>query len=114
MPAVSLATLPSIPYVYSGTTPSTHDTCQLVTLPLRTGVHLIIHNRDKASKNLRISFDATLTQDGAAPATYLTIEEPLSIPISRHAASGFQPSVALALFSSHASTNYELIFVPMP
>lgn len=114
MPAVSLATLPSIPYVYSGTTPGTADTCQLITLPNRTGIHLTVHNRDKASKTLRISFDATLTQDGAAPATYFTVGEPLSIPINHHSASGFQPSVTLALFSGSASTNYELIFVPMP
>lgn len=114
MPAVSLATLTSIPYVYAGTTPSTADTCQIITLPNRTGVSLTIHNRDKASKTLRISFDATLTQGGAAPATYFTVGEPLVIPINHHASSGFQPSMTLALFSAHASTNYELLFVPTP
>jgi hypothetical protein len=113
VPAVSLATLPSIPYVYSGTTPSSADTCQIITLPNRTGVHLTIHNRDKASKSLRISFDSTLVQDGAAPSMFFTVGEPLSIPINHHATSGFQPSVTLALFSAHASSNYELIFVPM-
>ena len=112
MPAVSLASLPSIPYVYSATTPAVANTVQLLTLPNRTGVRLIIHNRDKATKTLRISFDSSLTQDGASPSMYFTIGEPLEIHLNHAATSGFQHSVTLALFSGHSSTNYELIFMP--
>jgi hypothetical protein len=112
MPAVSLASLPSIPYVYSGTTPASANTVQLITLPNRTGVLLVIHNRDKAAKTLRISFDETLTQDGAAPSVFFTVEDPLEIHMNHAATSGFQHSVTLALFSGHSSTNYELIFMP--
>lgn len=107
-----MASLPSIPYVYSGTTPASANTVQLITLPNRTGVLLVIHNRDKASKTLRISFDATLTQDGAAPSVFFTVEDPMQIHMDHATISGFQHSVTLALFSSHASTNYELIFMP--
>ena len=112
MPAVSLTTLPSIPYVYSGTTSASANTCQIITVPNRTGVRLIIHNRDKASKTLRISFDATLTQDGAAPSMYFTVEDPVEIHMNHSAVSGYQHSVTLALFSGHSSTNYELLFMP--
>jgi hypothetical protein len=112
MAAVNLATLPAIPYVYSGTTPGVVNTCQLITVPSVPGVSILIHNRDKASKTLRVSFDATLTQDGAAPSMWFTIEEPLEIKADSSAHSGFQPAHTLALFSAHASTNYEIIFVP--
>ena len=67
MPAVNVSNLPTIPYVYSGTTPATINTCQLVTIPNVPGVAVILHNRDKASRELRISFDPALTQGGAAP-----------------------------------------------
>jgi hypothetical protein len=53
MPAVSLSSLPAIPYVYSGTTPAAVNTCQLITVPNVPGVSIVIHNRDKASKALR-------------------------------------------------------------
>jgi hypothetical protein len=112
MSAVSLASLPTIPYVYSATTAAVVNTVQLVTLPNRTGVRLIIHNRDKASKALRISFDPSLTQDGAAPSMYFTIGEPLEIHLNHAATSGYQHAVTLALFSNSASTNYELMFMP--
>lgn len=113
MPAVNLTTLPTIPYVYSGTTPAVINTCQLITIPHVPGVSIIIHNRDKASKTLRVSFDPTLTQDGAAPAMFFSIETPLEIKADSAAHSGFQPASVLALFSAHASTNYEIIFIPV-
>ena len=112
MPAVNLELLPTIPYVYSGTTPSTTNTCQLVTIPSVPGVGVTIHNRDKASKSLRVSFDPTLTQDGAAPAMFFTVETPLQIKADSAAHSGFQSAHVLALFSAHANTNYEIIFTP--
>ena len=112
MPAVSLTTLANIPYVYSGTTPSTPNTCQLVSLPTTSGVTLIVHNRDKASRALRVSFDPTLTQGGASPAMFFSIGDPLIFPANHASASGFQPASTLALFSDSASVNYELLFVP--
>ena len=112
MAAQNLATLPTIPHVHSGTTPSSTNTCQLVTVPASNGITLIIHNRDKASKALHISWDPSLTQGGAAPSTYFTVGEPVSITLDHSAASGFVSSTQLALFSSSASVNYELLFVP--
>lgn len=112
MSAQNLSTLSHIPHVHSGTTPASVNTCQIVTVPNANGVHLIVHNRDKASKTLRISWDPSLTQDGAAPSSYFTIGEPVTIPLNHAPASGFLQSTQLALFSNSASVNYELIFVP--
>lgn len=112
MPAVSLTALPTIPYVYSGTTPATPDTCQLVTVPSIPGVTILLHNRDKANHPLRLSWDTTLTQDGAAPAMWFSIDDTIAIKCDSAAHSGFQPAVTLALFSDAASVNYELMFIP--
>lgn len=112
MSAVNLSTLPTIPYVYSGTTPAGANTCQLVTVPHVPGVAIVIHNRDKASKELRISFDPALTQGGAAPSMFFTIGEPLQIKADSAAHSGFQSASVLALFSPNTNTNYEIIFIP--
>jgi len=111
MPAVSLTTLPSIPYVFSGNT-GTANTCQIVTLPNRSGVVLVIHNRDQEQKPLRISFDATLTQDGEAPNIYFSIGDPLRIEMNSASFSGYPHSGTLALFSSQPNVNYELLFMP--
>lgn len=112
MPAVNLSTLPGIPFVHSGTTPSSVNTCQLVQLPSVPGVAIILHNRDKSSKALRVSFASTLTQDGAAPSEFFTVGEPLQIKADSSAHSGFQGAHTLALFSDSASVNYEIIFIP--
>jgi len=112
MPAVNLALLPGIPYVYSGTTPSTINTCQLVTLPSVSGVTILLHNRDKAAKALRVSFGSTLTQGGAAPSEFFTDNDPIQIKADSSAASGFQLASTLALFSDSASVNYEILFIP--
>jgi len=113
MPAVTLSTLPAIPYVYSGTTPAAVNTCQIITVPAVPGVSIIIHNRDKASKALRMSYDSTLTQDGASPSMFFTVGEPVIIKADSSAHSGFQPAQKLALFSDSASVNYELLFLPV-
>ena len=110
MPAINLATLPSLPYVYSLTTPATNNTCQLVTLPNVPGVMVTIHNRDKASKSLRTSYDSTLTQGGAAPAMYAVIDTPDTYYLDGTGWSGFPAASQLALFSDSASVNVELIF----
>jgi hypothetical protein len=112
MPAVTLTTLPGIPYVYSGTTPAAVNTCQLIALPSVPGVGIVIHNRDKASKPLRISFASSLTQDGAAPSLFFTIGDPIQIKADSSAHSGFQGAHTLALFSDSASVNYEILFIP--
>ena len=110
MPAISLVKLPTLPYVYSTTTPATINTCQLITLPNVTGVNVTIHNRDKASKTLRISYDTTLTQGGAAPAMYYTIDSDISTTLDKAALSGFTGANTLAVFSDSASVNVELLF----
>ena len=110
MPAIDLSNLPSLPYVYALTTPATINTCQLITLPNRPGVMLTLHNRDKASKSLRISYDSTLTQGGAAPAMYATINDPEGYYLDGTGWSGFAAASQLAIFSDSASVNCELVF----
>ena len=112
MPAIDLSVLPGIPYVYSGTTPATTNTCQLVALPAVPGVAIIVHNRDKASKALRVSFSPSLTQDGASPSMFFTIEDPIEIKADSSHHSGFQGAHTLALFSNSSAVNYELLFIP--
>jgi hypothetical protein len=111
MPAVNLATLPTIPYVYSGTTTATINKCQIVTLPSGT-VGLTVHNRDKAAKALRISFATDLVQDGNAPAVFFTVNDPLLLDLGPAARVGFPAPTQLAVFSGEASVNYELLFRP--
>ena len=110
MPAIDLSNLPNIPYVYSGSTPATVNTCQLIIVPNRPGVVLTIHNRSKATKELRMSFDPTLTQGGAAPATWFTIDVSHEIYIDGAAWSGFTGNYTMAFFSDSASVIYELLF----
>lgn len=111
MPAVNLATLPTIPYVYSATTTATVNKCQIITLPSGT-VGLTVHNRDKTTKSLRISFASDLTQDGTSPAVFYTVDVPLVLDLGPAARVGFPAPTQLALFSDSASVNYELLFRP--
>ena len=111
MPAVALTTLPTIPYVYSGTTTSTVNKCQIVQIAT-SGVSLTVHNRDKASKTLRMSFDPALVQDGNAPTVFFSVDSPLVLDFAPSAASGFPAVTQLVLFSDSASVNYEMIFSP--
>jgi hypothetical protein len=111
MPAVNLATLPTIPYVYSATTTATINKCQIVTLPSGT-IGLTVHNRDKASKALRISFATDLVQDGNAPAVFFTVNDPTLLDLGPAARVGFPAPTQIALFSDSASVNYELLFRP--
>jgi hypothetical protein len=111
MPAVSLTTLPTIPYVYSATTTATINKCQIITLP--TGIYgLTVHNRDKATKALRVSFASDLVQDGTSPAVFFTVDDPLLIDLGANARTGFPAVTQLALFSDSASVNYEVLFRP--
>lgn len=112
MPAVDLRTLPTIPYIYSATTTATVNKCQIVQIPTSGGVSLTAHNRDKASKTLRMSFDPALVQDGNAPSVFFTVDSPLVLELGPAAASGFPAPTQLVLFSDSASVNYELIFSP--
>jgi len=111
MPAVDLRTLPTIPYVYSGTTTATINKCQVIQIAT-SGVSLTVHNRDKSSKTLRMSFDPALVQDGTAPSVFFSVDSPLVLDLGPSAASGFPAVTQLALFSDSASVNYELIFSP--
>jgi hypothetical protein len=112
MPAVDLRALPTIPYVYSATTTATINKCQVIQIPTAGGVSLTLHNRDRASKHLRMSFDPALVQDGDSPTVFFTIDTPLGLELGPAAASGFPAATQLVLFSDSASVNYELIFSP--
>ena len=111
MPAVSLTTLPTIPYVYSATTTATINKCQIITLPSGI-VGLTVHNRDKSTKALRISFATDLVQDGNSPAVFFTIDDPILLDLGPASRVGFPAPTQIALFSDSASVNYELLCRP--
>ena len=112
MPAIDLRSIPTIPYVYSATTTATVNKCQIVQLPTAGGVSITLHNRDRASKALRMSFDTALVQDGTSPTVFFTIDTPIALELGPAAASGFPAATQLVLFSDSASVNYEMIFSP--
>jgi hypothetical protein len=107
--AVTLAPT-HLPHVQVITT-ETSGICTQVNLPTLTHLALNLHNRDKATKNAMVSFDQTLTDGGAAPATGgWTIDDYLNYNINGNGANGAARITKLFLFSpSHNSVVIELL-----
>ena len=123
--AVTLAPthLPHVQVITTGTS----GTCTQVNLPATTHLALNLHNRDNATKNAMVSFDQTLTDGGAAPATGgwtiheywnyningnggWTIHEYWNYNINGNGANGAASITKLFLFSpSHNSVVIELM-----
>ena len=99
-----------LPHIQCFTTGSSGVVTQ-VNLPSYPHLALLVHNRDKASKNAMITFDQTLVDGGPAPAAGgLTIDNYWNYNINGNGANGL-PSVTKAfIFSpSHSSVNIELM-----
>jgi hypothetical protein len=110
MPALDLSSVTQFPYTSSTTTPGSTNVCRIVLLPVGVPLKLTLHNRDKSSKDLVMSFDQTLTDGGAAPATYFEIEDPCSIRCGANRRSGFASVTQVAIFSpSHTAVNCEIL-----
>ena len=106
MPALDLSGVRQYPYVTSTATPGTSNQCRIILLPQGVSLQVTLHNRDKATKGLAFSYDQTLTDGGAAPATYFSVSDPVHMKCSRNRISGFSGVTQVAVFSP-AHTNVE-------
>ena len=110
MPALDLSGVKQYPYVSSTTTPGTSGLCRIILLPADVTLQITLHNRDKATKGLAYSFDQTLTDGGAAPATYFSVSDPIHIKCSKNRISGFANVTQVAVFSpAHTAVNCEIL-----
>jgi hypothetical protein len=110
MAALDLSGIKQYPYVSSTTTPGTSNLCRIILLPQDVSLQITLHNRDKATKGLAFSFDQTLTDGGAAPATYFSVSDPVHMKCSRNRISGFSGVTQVAVFSpSHTAVNCEIL-----
>jgi hypothetical protein len=110
MPALDLSAIKQYPYVSSTTTPGTSGLCRIILLPQGVSLQITLHNRDKATKGLAFSYDQTLTDGGAAPATYFSVSDPIHMKCSRNRISGFSGVTQVAVFSpSHTAVNCEIL-----
>ena len=107
--AVTLAPtyLPHVQVITTGTS----GNCTQVNLPTLTHLALNLHNRDNATKNAMVSFDQTLTDCGAAPASGAwTIDAYLNYNINGNGANGAASITKLFVFSSsHNAVVIELL-----
>jgi len=110
MPALDLSGITQYPYVSSTTTPGTSGLCRIILLPTNVSLQITLHNRDKATKGLAFSYDQTLTDGGAMPATYFSVSDPIHIKCSKNRISGFANVTQVAIFSaSHTAVNCEIL-----
>jgi len=82
-----------------------------VNLPATRHLQLNIHNRDQSSKEAMVSFDQTLTDGGAAPASGgWTIDQYLAYNVNGNGANGMPSVTKFFLFSlSHNNVTVELL-----
>ena len=99
-----------LPHVQVITTGTSNIVTQ-VNLPALTHLALTLHNRDNATKNAMVSFDQTLTDGGAAPASGAwTIDNYLNYNVNGNGANGAARITKLFLFSpSHNNVVIELM-----
>ena len=92
-------------------TTGTSDIVTQVNLPASRHIQLNLHNRDNATKNAMVSFDQTLTDGGAAPATGgWTIDQYLAYNTNGNGANGMPSVTKFFLFStSHNSVVIEVL-----
>ena len=110
MPALDLTGVKQYPYVSSTTTPGTSGLCRVILLPQGVSLQITLHNRDKATKGLAFSYDQTLTDGGAAPATYFSISDPIHVKCSKNRISGFANVAQVAIFSPlHTAVACEIL-----
>ncbi len=111
MAALDLSAPPTLPLVATTATPGTANLVRIVTLPSAGIYQLIIHNRDKTSKDLRLSTDQSLTDGGAAPAAnYITIDNQWTFTVGDNRTTGLTAITKLALFSTGSTAvNIEIL-----
>jgi hypothetical protein len=107
--AVTLAPthLPHVQVITTGTS----NVCTQVNLPATRHLALNLHNRDNATKEAMVSFDQSLTDGGAAPATGgWTIDQYLAYNTNGNGANGVASVTKFFLFSpSHNNVVIEVL-----
>lgn len=110
MAIIDLTKPATLPFTYRGTTNGVANIVQLITLPTRSGVTLIVNNPEKSTKKLVVSFDQTLVDGGAGGTNYLTVDEIVEFPLDGNSASGFAPVTQVALFApAHTTVAFEVV-----
>ena len=111
MAALDLSSPTTLPLVAWTATPGTAGQVRLINLPASGQYQVIVHNRDKSSKDLRLSTDQTLTDGGAAPANqFLTVDNQWTFTCGLNLRTGLPEITKLALFSvSSTSVNIEIL-----
>jgi hypothetical protein len=112
MAIIDLTKPATLPFTYRGTTNGVANIVQLVTIPTRSGVTMVVNNPEKSTKKLAVSFDQTLVDGGAGGANYLTVDEIVEFPLDGNSASGFSPVTKVALYSpSHTNVTFEIVLI---
>jgi hypothetical protein len=107
--AVTLAPT-HLPHVQVMTTGASGVVTQ-VNLPAMRHLAMNLHNRDQSSKEAMVSFDQTLTDGGAAPASGgWTIDQYLSYNVNGNGANGMPSVTKFFIFSlSHNAVTVEIL-----
>ncbi len=111
MPAYDLSSITQLPFAGSTTTPGTSGLVRLVNLPTSGDFQVTIHNRDKATKDLRLSTDQTLTDGGAAPSTYFTVNDPFTFYVTACRKTGLARITKLGVFSTGSTAVNAEIYI---
>jgi hypothetical protein len=107
--AVTLAPT-HLPHVQVLTTGTANIVTEVI-LPSTRHLQLNLHNRDNASKQAMVSFDQTLTDGGAAPASGAwTIDQYLAYNVNGNGANGMPSVTKFFVFSpSHNAVVVEML-----
>ncbi len=110
MAALDLSAITQLPYVAWTATPGTANLCREIILP-NFPCKLTIHNRDKATKDLALTTDQTLTDGGAAPASqFFTLTNHTFLFPGENRITGKLGITKLFVFSpTHTNLNCEII-----
>lgn len=109
MAALDLSTITQLPFVSSGVSSTSTNKCRIILLPTTGRYRVTVHNIDKATKDLRLSTDQTLVDEGAAPATACKVDDPRVFLCGSNRESGFARITQLAIFSTaHTSINFDV------
>lgn len=110
MAALNLSTTTQLPFASSGVSSTSTNKNRVILLPTSGRYQVTVHNIDKATKDLRLSTDQTLVDEGASPATGCKIDDPRTFLVGPNLQSGFSAITQLTVYSpSHTSVNFEVV-----
>ena len=110
MASLNISTISQLPFATSGVSSTTINKNRVILLPTKGRYQVTVHNIDKATKDLRLSTDQTLVDEGTAPATGCKIDDPRTFLVGSNFESGFTPITQLTVYSpAHTSVNFEVV-----